>query len=282
MRSAITISLVPEARRGPFVFHCRKPGEASDLPTVAEACGQAAELGFDAVEIFAASGESFPAAELKDLLAAHRLSLAAVGTGAGWVCQQLSLVDPDPAVRRRAIAFIEGIIDAAAGFSAPAILGSMQGRSSKNVPLEMARQLLADALTTLGERAARHGQVFLYEPLNRYETDLFNRQAEAATFLEQHRLRHVRLLCDLFHMNIEEVDLAATLRDVAQHLGHVHWADSNRRAIGMGHTQAKSIVAALEAIRYRGYLSAEIFPLPTAHEAASASIGSFLSYAARR
>nr|MCS5617419.1 sugar phosphate isomerase/epimerase [Pirellulales bacterium] len=157
MRSAITISLVPEARRGPFVFHCRQPGEASDLPTLAEACGQAAELGFDAVEIFAASAEAFPADELTDLLAAHRLALAAVGTGAGWVCRQLSLVDPDPAVRRRAIAFIEGMIDTAAGFSAPAILGSMQGRSSEAVPLETARQLLADALATLGERAARHG-----------------------------------------------------------------------------------------------------------------------------
>ena len=60
------------------------------------------------------------------------------------------------------------MIDTAAGFSAPAILGSMQGRSSGEVPLADARQLLAEALNTLGERAARHGQVFLYEPLNRY------------------------------------------------------------------------------------------------------------------
>ena len=281
MRSAVTISLVPEARQGPFVFHCRQPGEASGLPTLAEACGEAAELGFDAVEIFAADAERFPTAELNDLLAAHRLALAAVGTGAGWVCQRLSLVDPDPAVRRRAIAFIEGMIDTAAGFAAPAILGSMQGRSSETVSLDTARRLLADALRTLGERAARYGQVFLYEPLNRYETDLFTRQAEAAMFLERHRLTHVRLLCDLFHMNIEEVDHAATLREVAQHLGHVHWADSNRRAIGMGHTQAPPIVAALETIGYRGYLSAEIFPLPTGREAASASIRSMRSCAGR-
>ncbi len=282
MRSAITISLVPEARRGPFVFHCRQPGEESPLPTLADACSRASELGFDAVEIFAADAESFPVAELTELLATHRLSLAAMGTGAGWIRQGLSLVDPDDTVRARAIAFIESIIDVAAGFAAPAILGSMQGRSSDQVSIDAARQLLADALAALGERAARHGQVFLYEPLNRYETDLFNRQADAAGFLERHRLRHVRLLCDLFHMNIEEVDLAATLQEVAGHLGHVHWADSNRRAIGMGHTPIKPLVAALEAIQYRGYLSAEIFPLPTADEAASASIRSFLSHASRR
>ena len=42
MLSAVTISLVPEARGGPFVFW-------DDL---AAGCAKAAELGFDAVEIF--------------------------------------------------------------------------------------------------------------------------------------------------------------------------------------------------------------------------------------
>ncbi len=42
MRSAVTISLVPEARGGPFVFW-------DDL---LEGCRKAAALGFDAVEIF--------------------------------------------------------------------------------------------------------------------------------------------------------------------------------------------------------------------------------------
>jgi len=282
MKSAVTISLVPEARGGPFVFHCRQPGEQNDLPTLAEACGKAAALGFDAVEIFAADAESFPKEELKGVLEKHRLSLAAVGTGAGWVRHRLSLCDADATVRAKARSFIEGIIDVAASLSAPAILGSMQGRSTPDVPRESACQMLADALGPLGERAARHGQVFLYEALNRYETDLFNRQADAAAFLAQHRLGHVRLLCDLFHMNIEETDLAATLKEVGDQLGHVHWADSNRRAIGMGHTAVKPIVAALEAVRFRGFLSAEIFPLPTSTEAASASIQSFLSHASRR
>jgi sugar phosphate isomerase/epimerase len=281
MKSAVTISLVPEARGGPFVYHCRQPGESVGLPTLAEACRQAAEAGFDAVEVFAADSESFPTDELGELLSAHGLCLAAVGTGAGWVRQGLSLTDPDTAIRERAVAFIEGLIDVAADFSAPAILGSMQGRSSRELTVDDARQLLADALGSLGERAARQGQVFLYEPLNRYETDLFNRQADAATFLVDHRLEHVKLLCDLFHMNIEEADPAATLRSLGSRAGHVHWADSNRRAIGMGHADAGAIVAALADIGFAGYLSAEIFPLPTADEAAATTIASFRAHAAR-
>jgi sugar phosphate isomerase/epimerase len=255
MKSAVTISLVPEARRGPFVLH----GNASDLaPHIATAAG----LGFDGVEIFAASAQEFPAAEIARLLGSEGLALAALGTGAGWLCHGLHLCHPDAAVRGRAIEFIAGLIDAAGAFGAPAIVGSMQGRTSAEIPRERALDLLADALQALGERAARHGQVLLYEPLNRYETDLFNRQGEAAAFLDARGIGPVRLLCDLFHMNIEEESVPGALEAVAPRLGHVHWADSNRRAMGLGHTAPGPIAAALRAAGYGGYLSAEVFPLP--------------------
>ena len=69
-------------------------------------------------------------------------------------------------------------------------------------------------------------------------------------------------------MAIEEADLAATLEVCGPLVGHVHFADSNRRAIGMGHTQVAPIIESLRAIGYTGYLSAEILPLPDADTAA--------------
>jgi sugar phosphate isomerase/epimerase len=90
----------------------------------------------------------------------------------------------------------------------------------------------------------------------------------------------VKLLCDLFHMNIEEPDSAAALRACGSRVGHVHWADSNRLAIGLGHTDPRPIVAALRSIGYQGFLSAEVFPLPTADAAARQSIASFKAFTA--
>jgi sugar phosphate isomerase/epimerase len=280
MRSAVTICLVPEARRGPFVYHVDPDPTAAGAISLAACVHEAAELGFDAVEIFPADADAFPRQQLQGLLPEHGLGLAAVGTGAGWVKHGLSLTDPDTDMRKRASEFIAALIDVAGEFGAPAIIGSMQGRSSVAVPRETALDLLAGALGPLGERAARHGQPLLYEPLNRYETDLFNRQAEAAAVLEQRGLGHVRLLCDLFHMNIEETDVAATLRDLGRHVGHVHWADSNRRAIGLGHTPPEPIAAALRGIGFAGHLAAEVFPLPTATAAAAASIETFRRFVA--
>ena len=67
----------------------------------------------------------------------------------------------------------------------------------------------------------------------------------------------------------------AALREAGDLVGHVHFADSNRRAIGFGQTNVASIIAALRAIGYQGYLSAEIFPLPDARSAAAQTIQSF-------
>jgi len=294
MRSAVTICLVPEARRGPFVFHAGEfaageppglTGPISALERGLEACCRlAADLGFDAVEIFPAGGgaEAFPGAFLRDLLGDLGLGLAAVGTGAGWIRHGLHLCHADAGIRARARAFIAEVIDAAGRLGAPAILGSMQGRTGEGVDREAALDHLAAALDELGARAAGHGQPLLYEPLNRYETDLFNRQEEAAAFLRT-RLSSgatVRLLCDLFHMQIEEADPAATLVACGELVGHVHWADSNRRAVGFGHADMPRVVAALRRIGYRGHLSAEVFPLPTPLEAARQSVESVRSLVA--
>jgi sugar phosphate isomerase/epimerase len=267
MKSAITICLVPEARQGPFVFHTT----AAD-GGLAAACQTAAELGFDAVEIFPESAEAFPVAELSRLLAEHGLTVAAVGTGAGWVKHKLHLCHADAGVRAAAQEFIAKIIDVAGQFGAPAIIGSMQGRFEGDLPRDEALDSLASALDVLGARAAGQGQVLLYEPLNRYETNLFNRQGDAAAWLESRGLLNVQLLCDLFHMNIEEADIAATLAAVGRRVGHIHWADSNRQAMGLGHTDTGPVVAALRGMGYEGFLSAEVFPLPTAMDAARQTI----------
>ena len=264
MKSAVTICLVPEARKGPFVFH----------DGLEAGCRAAAALGFDAVEIFPAGAAELRAAGPAMRTAPHGLAVAAVGTGAGFVKHGLHLVHPDSSVREQARDFIAALVDAAADLGAPAIIGSMQGRSSPEVPHAAALDHLAAALADLGGRAAARGQVLLYEPLNRYETDLFNHQAAAAAFLDARGIAGVKLLCDLFHMNIEEDDLAGTLRTCGRHVGHVHWADSNRRAIGFGHTDVAPVVGALRSIGYAGYLSAEVFPSPSAEAAARQTIES--------
>ena len=185
-----------------------------------------------------------------------------MGTGAGWVVRKLSLTDPDPHVRLCASDFIGSVIDFAGGFGAPAIIGSMQGRWGGEVSREQAMAWLKEGLDQLGPRAHALEVPLLVEPLNRYETNLLNNVDDSVAFLGTLQTKNVKLLCDLFHMNIEESDIAAALRRGGRHVGHIHYADSNRRAIGFGHTPVGPIVSALRTIQYSGFVSAEVLPMP--------------------
>ena len=146
IRSAVTVSLVNEARGGPFVF----------WDSIPNACRDAQKLGFDAIEVFAPGPEAVDAKELAKLLDGHGVKLAAVGTGAGWVKHRLHLCLPDAAARQKARAFIRSIIDLGGPFGAPAIIGSMQGRFGDGIDQATATGWLSDALNELGEHAKQY------------------------------------------------------------------------------------------------------------------------------
>ena len=263
MKSAITLSLVDEARGGPFVFW----GDAKN------AISQAKQIGFDAIEIFPPDADSLRHLFLDKVLDDWGMSVAAIGTGAGWVKHRLHLADEDQIVRERAVGFIKTIIDCAAELGAPAIIGSMQGRSSQAVGKATANAYLREALENLAKHASQYDQVLLFEPLNRYETDQANTLDQGLALIDG--LPNVRLLADLFHMNIEETNLADSIRRAGHSIGHVHFADTNRMAVGFGHLDIPPVLSALRDIHFSGYLSAEVFSKPNALEAASQTMVSY-------
>ncbi len=264
IRSAVTVCFIHEAKNGPFVFHGDLDGHAR----------LAANLGFDAIELFPPV-EGMDLSQIRQVLREFGLSVSAVGTGAGWVQRRWTLTDLDAIVRRQAKQFIRHIIDFSGELGAPAIVGSMQGNSGPATRGE-ALKWFAEALLELSEYAFEKWEMpLLYEPLNRYESNLINHLSETASWLESISARHVRILSDLFHANIEEANIAEAIRGIGSRLGHVHFADSNREAVGRGHTAMEPIIQALHDIHYHGYLSAEIFPRPTPEIAAQATIDSF-------
>lgn len=251
---------------GPFVYHAG----------LEDACRNAAELGFDAIEIFPPSAAAIDCAKVGLLLEKFQLKLAAVGTGAGWLCQQLTLSSSDEQVRWRANEFVKAIVDVAGRLGAPAIVGSMQGRAPSPMERAVTLEILGDSMREIAHHANhRYGLPLLIEPLNRYETNLLNTVNDAATWIGRLGCDNVGILADLFHMNIEEVDMSRALIEAGSLVRHVHFADSNRRAVGMGHSPIRDAVCALQGMGYTGFLSAEIFPLPDSDSAARQTIDSF-------
>lgn len=266
---SITVALAPEVRGGPFVFHTLPDQLDATLATVAE-------LGFPGVEIFPRSPADIDPDRLGPLLQKHGLKLAAVGSGAGWVVHKLRLGDPDAPARQKAIEFVGDLVKRAGALKAPVIIGSMQGKADPDGK-EATLERIASSLDRIAPLCAQVGQALLFEPLNRYETDLFNRACDAADWIRSRGWKDISILADLFHMNIEEADIAAALTGLGSMLGHVHLADSNRSAAGLGHTPMGPLFAALKAMGYRGFVSAEVFPRPDALTAARATLTAWQS-----
>lgn len=265
MKSAVTIALVPEIKKGPWVYW-------NDVETGME---KASYLGFDAVELFTASGTAFETIYINRLIERYNIRICAVGTGAGKVVHKLTLTDADASVRKKAISFISDMIDFGAAFNAPAIIGSMQGNIADGAIREESLKWLAEGLHVLAEKAYRYGVNLVYEPLNRYETNVFNKFDDAAGFIRKLKWNNLKLLADLFHMNIEEGSIGNSIEQYGDIIGHIHFADTNRHAIGFGHINMEEVSTAIKRINYRNYISAEIFPLPDSDTAASQTMIAF-------
>lgn len=264
MKTAITLSLLPSRATMPFVLG---PDLASGFQT-------ASELGFDAIEIFPPSIEAIDIPQIKALSQRFSLPVSTIGTGGGAVAQGLTLTDSDENIRRKARQYVREIVTIAGDLGGSAIIGSMQGRTGDRDRSD-ALSWLGDAMAELGQHAAQYSQPLLFEPLNRYESDLVNRLEQAVELIKKHDASNVKVLADLFHMNIEEVCVDAALRDHASKIGHVHFVDSNRWPAGAGHSDLESAYHVLQSTNFTGYLAVEAFPLPDQQSAARNAANAF-------
>lgn len=263
MKSSVTISLV-KSLKGAWVF-----GE--DLSV---SIPLAKKIGFDAVELFPASADDIDAGLLRRLLEDNQIEISALATGAGKVLNNLTLTNPDEIGHTKAVDFVKKIIDLGASFKSPAIIGSMQGDIGKD-DRQSKLDEFAKTLGLLAKYAADRNVKLLFEPLNNHSTDVANTLADGVEIIKSSGADNIKLLADFFHMDIEEENIAESIKQAAEFIGYVHFVDSDRKPAGTGHIDLKSAVDSLKYIGYDGFLSAEALPLPDSQAAAEQTIKTF-------
>jgi sugar phosphate isomerase/epimerase len=118
----------------------------------------------------------------------------------------------------------------------------------------------ADTIRSAADNLGADGPLIALEALNRYETHLLRTLDDADQLRRLIDSPNVRLMADVFHMNIEEDSIAASLRAHAEHIVHVHLADSQRREPGSGHLDFTAVFEALADNGYAGPLAMEFLP----------------------
>ena len=115
---------------------------------------------------------------------------------------------------------------------------------------------VVDGLREVYGHAQKSGVRMALEPLNRFETYFMNR-GDQALCLADAVGPDCGICLDVFHMNIEEVDMFAAVKKARGRLVDVHVAENNRLAPGMGNVAWPRLVQTLREIGYDGALTME-------------------------
>jgi len=227
--------------------------------------------GYDGVELIG-EPEKFDPSAVCSLCEEHGLRVFSI---LGWCIaptDSRDLAHPDPKVRSRSVAYVKQGVDFAMAVAAPivVVIPAPAGRTAPVGVADMEEAWQgaiatewAHAVSSVQEAASyaeEQGVMLAVEPINRYETFLVRNVGEGLRFVEEVGSPAVKLHLDTFHMNIEEPDPAEAVRTVGSLLVNMHISDSNREAVGRGHTDFQGMMGALKEIGYQGALVMEPVP----------------------
>jgi 5-keto-L-gluconate epimerase len=233
-----------------------------------------ADLGFDAVELAVRDPRMIDVHEVQKLLEQYHLPVPAIGTGQAYGEEGLSFTDPDPEIRRKAVQRIKDQMNLATDIGgAQVIIGLIRGTVKPGMDKDTAEKYFIQSIVECLEYKPE--VTLTLEPINRYETALYNDTRSAMEVIDKTGRSNLKMLVDTFHMNIEERDIIESILHAKGYISHVHFADSNRWAPGCGHIDFSEILDALEDIGYQGAVSAEILPKPTPEECLKLTMASY-------
>lgn len=219
------------------------------------------EYGFDAMELHIRNPEEIDAKEVNECCLRNGIVVSTIGTGMSYTLDGLSITDLDAQKRNMALRRLKEYIDLAEELNCSIIIGSMRGKVNPEY-YEEHMAVYGDSLLEVGYYAQRKGVSVYIEAINRYEVNFHNTIEEMVNYIESLGDLGFKILVDTFHMNIEEPNIENSIRKYSRYIGHVHFADSNRRYPGAGHVDFAAVINALKEIGYNGYVAFEYLPYP--------------------
>jgi 5-keto-L-gluconate epimerase len=240
-----------------------------DLCILVDRC---CDLGYDGVELALRNARQVNLPELKRRLSATGMEIPCVSSGQVFAADHLYFTHPDAAVRDAAVGRITEMIRLAAELGAKVNTGRVRGIIHDGETAEVAMGRYLACMERCADVAEPLGVELIVEPVNRYEVNFINNCTEGLEIVRRCGRPCVKLMPDVFHMNIEDACFPQSFEAARAFVTYVHVADSNRLAPGWGHMPFDEIFTILSDIGYDGYLTAEILPRPDPAAAAAQAI----------
>ena len=227
---------------------------------VAAICAKVAPMGYEGLDLFFPKPSETDVAAVRRALEANGLQVTMLGAHADLMAQGLFL--NRHATLPRLLEESRSHLAICAELKGMPNVGFFRGQH-KDVPggREESLKYMAEGLHAYCELAASYGVTVLLENINRYEIDSIHTVAHAMDLLERAGApANLRLLVDVFHMNIEESSLSAAIARGGDRIGHVHFVDNTRAVPGFGCLDLDSLAECLGVAGYEGFLGLEAIP----------------------
>ncbi len=250
---------------------------SGDLPA---AFAKIARLGYDGVDLMTKAPARLDGAQIRRWLDEQGLELVALCTGHVYGEDGLGLVGPDPRVCRQAMARLKSFVDFAAAHFGEGVLVNIGRSRGPGFPGDPEASLgrMAETFQELADYAHPAGIRLVLEPINGHQAATIHSSQDGIAMVKRVDRPNFGLMLDVYHMNIEDIDIYDSFREAGELCWFVHLADNNRRWPGSAHLDFERIIGVLDEIGYTGYVSLEILPWPDPDTAARLAIESLRRY----
>src|SRR5581483_5151117 len=138
------------------------------------------------------------------------------------------------------------------------------GNTLPDIPREQQLESLQRGLEGVAREAAAAGVVAVLEPLNtkvNHPGYFLDHAADAFRLIEAIGSPHLRVLYDIYHMQIMDGDIIQTITSNIEKIGHFHVADvPGRHEPGTGELNYANILRRIDETGYRGFVGLEFLP----------------------
>ncbi|MDR1798659.1 MAG: sugar phosphate isomerase/epimerase [Bifidobacteriaceae bacterium] len=237
-------------------FALASPMTDADLPRLA----WVRSLGYDLVELSYSDPRRLTPKAVRRAAAESGLAVAV----AGDFNAERDLAAATPEGRRQGLKYLTACIDFAAQVGATVVAGPMYsavGKARYVNPAAREREWhwAVEGLQRAADHAADQGVRLALEPLNRFETDMVNTTAQGLQMVADAGRDNLGLSLDTFHMNIEDDNLGAAIRQAGPKIFSFQASENTRGTPGAGHVPWAEVFTALDDIAYGGPVIVEAF-----------------------
>ena len=230
---------------------------------LSEVIERIASIGYDGIEIGAASPHAFPdylgperRREIRGMLEANGLALASMlpapGGGPGY-----NVASPIEEERAAAIEQYKKVTDLCADLGGSTVL-YVAGWQIFGTDRRQAWEWSRMALENVADHAETRGVTIVIEPTSA-DSNLIDSCDDAIDLKADVGRSNVKLMFDTYHVIYRNEVSSDYIARMGADLHHIHLADANRAAPSdAGKADYRAIVSALKALKFDGYLTMEV------------------------